>query len=119
MSCDIAKGNAGGLEPIILSLQKDIESVVEWNFTDCQFGIQNFTVYVTKPRAKNGRQDALPPSTPLTLKCENLTTGATTACPGFICYMQTVSKSVVRLTLKAAKAMTVEVSYTAAFGGAP
>jgi hypothetical protein len=124
-TCDdsIAQGRQGGTNPMLLTLQPGVTQDVYWDFTQCTFGIQNFTIYVTQPRNKNGFQPSLKPGTPLQVETTNLTTDVSAYWPGFICYMGTVSSSHVlcSLTLSASarRPIDVEVSYSAAFGGMP
>lgn len=118
---NIAKGLGGGL---FLTLQPGIPRVVSWDFTGCWFGIQNFTIYASKPRAcPTCTQHSLPPGTPLTLLSKNLTSGAYTSCPAFICSMGTVSSSQIELTLtldqSVKKPLDIEISTTAGLGGPP
>ncbi len=123
LACDATKAisGAGGL---LLTLQPGIPQIVEWDMSDCSFGIQNWAVYVQQPRpCPSCLQKNLHPNTPLDLICQDLTTGASTACPNFIGPMGTVSLHQLRLTLtlspRAKKPLPVEVSTTAAFGGLP
>jgi hypothetical protein len=116
---NITKGLSGGL---FLTLQPGVAQTVSWDFSTCWFGIQNYTIYVTKPRAcPSCTQHNLPSSTPLSLLAVNLTTGASTTCPGFICSMGTVSGDQVELNLlldgKVKKPLEIEISTTAALGG--
>ena len=119
-----AQGAAGGTNPMILTLTPGITQDIYWDFTQCTFGIQYFTVYVTQPTSKNGFQASLKSNTPLQVETANLTTDVSTAyCPNFICSMGTVSSSHVlcSLTLSASakRPIDVQVSYTAVFGGMP
>jgi hypothetical protein len=124
-TCDdsIARGMQGGTNPILLTLQPGVSQDVYWDFTQCTFGIQNFTVYVTQPRNKNGFQPSLKPGTPLQVETTNLTTSWDAVWPNFICYMGTVSSDhilcTVTLSANAKRPMDVEVSYSAGFGGTP
>jgi hypothetical protein len=116
---NITKGLGGGL---FLTLQPGVAQTVSWDFSTCWFGIQNFTIYITKPRAcPSCTQHTLPPSTPLALLASNLSTGAFTTCPGFTCPMGTVSGDQIELNLmldaKAKKPLEIEISTTAALGG--
>jgi len=70
-SCDYP-----GLENVY-TLQPGQTQTVQWNFTDCWYGITSFTIYVTQPRNKNGYAAALPPNTPLTMTVVNVTTKET------------------------------------------
>jgi len=116
---NITKGLGGGL---FLTLQPGIAQTVSWDFSTCWFGIQNFTIYVTKPRAcPSCTQHTLPPSTKLSLMAVNITSGAFTACPAFNCSMGTVTGCEIDLSLlldsNAKKPLTIEISTTAALGG--
>jgi len=118
---ELMKAMNGGLP---LTLQPGIEQVISWDLTTCWFGIQNFQIYVQKPRAcPTCTQHNLPPGTPLTLLATNLTTGASTSCPSFNCWMGTVSANKIELHLllaaTAKKPLKVEVSTTAGLGGPP
>jgi hypothetical protein len=119
----VALGRQGGTNAILLTLQPGIPQDVYWDFTQCEYGIQNFTIYVTQPRNKSGFQPSLKPNTPIQVETTNLTTGVDAYWPGFICYMGTVSSShilcTVTLSASARRPMDVEVSYSAAFGGTP
>jgi hypothetical protein len=125
LTCDesIAQGSATGINPMVLTLKPGVAQDVYWDFTQCTFGVQNFTVYVTQPRNKNGFQASLKPGTPLQVETTNLTTGVDAYWPGFICYMGTASSShvlcTVTLSASAKRPMDVQVSYSAAFGGTP
>jgi len=118
---EITKGLGGGL---LLTLQPGVPQTVSWDFSGCWFGIQNFTIYVTQPRAcPTCTQRVLPKNTPLTLLAANLTTGASTSCHGFNCWIGTVSQDRVELVLlldaKVKKPLSVEISTTAGLGGPP
>jgi hypothetical protein len=119
----IAQGSATGINPILLTLKPGVPQDVYWDFTQCTFGIQNFTIYVTQPRNRNGFQPSLKPGTPIQVETTNLTTGVDAYWPGFICYMGTAGSShilcTVTLSASAKRPMDVAVSYTAAFGGMP
>jgi hypothetical protein len=118
---DIAKGSATGINRILLTLKPGAPQDVSWDFTQCASEIQNFTIFVTQPRNKNGFQPSLKPGTPLQVETFNLTSDPVLEAywPGFICYMGTVSSSHIMCTLtlspSAKRPMDVEVSYTAAY----
>jgi len=122
-TCSESVAQGSGTNPLLITLTPGVTQDIYWDFTQCTFGIQNFTVYVTQPRTKTGYQPALKAGTPVVVETTNLTTGVDAYWPGFICYMGTVSSSHVlcSLTLSAAakRPMDVEVTYTAAFGGLP
>jgi hypothetical protein len=114
---DITKGSATGINPIVLTLKPGTPQDVDWDFTQCSADIQNFTIYVTQPRRKNGDQPSLKPGTPVQLEATNLTSNYSTNCPGYTCYMGTVSNSHILLTLQDSgkKPIDVQVSFSAAY----
>jgi hypothetical protein len=126
-TCDdaIMQGSATGINPIVLTLKPGESRDVDWDFTQCTFGIQNFTIYVAAPRNKNGSQPSLKAGTPIQVKTINMTDvdAAWTDWSGFTYDMGTVSSShilcTVTLSPSAKRPMDVAVSYTAAFGGMP
>jgi hypothetical protein len=75
MPCDISKGSASGLNPILITLQPNVPAVWTWDFSDCNTPIWNFVAAVTKPRNQQGAQRSLPPNTPLQLTGKNVTSG--------------------------------------------
>ena len=118
-ACDIMVGTATLHPGILLTLQPGVPEVLYWDLRDCGT-VQNYTLFVTKPRpCRTCTQKALSPGTKLTLLAENLTTGAMTSCPGFICGMGCVTGSQVQLTLlnSGNRPLDVEVTTTAALGG--
>ena len=121
--CEDSIAQGSGTSPLLVTLTPGVTQDIYWDFTQCTFGIQNFTIYVTQPRNKNGFQPSLKAGTPLQVETTNLTTNASAYWPNFICYMGTVSSSHVlcSLTLSptAKRPMDVEVTYTAGFGGMP
>lgn len=118
-ACDATKAAGGGL---VLELQPGVPQVVEWDMTDCLFGIQNWTVYLTQPRpCPSCLQKELRHNTPLSMELINMTTGVPAPGAEFVRYGGTVSMSLMRLTLmlspQSKKPLAVEVSTTGAFGG--
>lgn len=112
--CDIDLGRSGSTMPLVLHLQAGVAQSVVWDFTGCTFGIQNFTVYATQPRpCPSCLQKALPKNAPLTLTANGQN------CVGFVCYLGKVSGTVVEVVLLSSRKLDVELTYTAAFGGAP
>jgi hypothetical protein len=110
----------------MLTLKPGVPQDVSWDFTQCTFGIQNFTIYVTQPRNKAGSQPSLKPGTPIRVQTINLTSEADAGWadwPGFICDMGTAGSSHILCTLtlspSAKRPMDVEVSYSAGLGGMP
>jgi hypothetical protein len=117
MPCDISKGNAGGLNPILLTLQPNVATVWTWDFTECNTPIMSFVAYVTKPRTKSG-QHSLPANTPLQLTGTDVTTGQTYPGGGFIVDFSqpgSVGGHVIRLDLlhTGNHPLDVEISYSA------
>ena len=121
LACDSNKG----LNGIDLTLQPGVPQVITWDFSDCWFGITSDQIFVTKPRANNGAQRDLSPSTPLTAHLVDLTTGVDygTETSGWMFYCvnacQSVCGHVLQLTLTntGSKAITVEVNQLANWGG--
>ena len=116
----------GGLrepKPVGADFNAGVTQDIYWDFTQCTFGIQNFTISVTQPRNKSGYEAPLQAGTHIHVETTNLTTRVSAYWPNFICYMGTVSSShvlcSVTLSAKARRPADVEVSYTAAFGGNP
>ena len=73
-ACDASKGLATG-PGFNITLQPGVAHVEIWDFSDCNFPIQNESFFITKPRNKSGAQQNLPPNTPLTVTLIDLTTG--------------------------------------------
>jgi hypothetical protein len=84
-------------------------------------GIQNFTVYITKPRSKNGFQAALPNNTPLKVVGINKTTGVTSVGSNFIKPFGYADHSIIEVTLTntGSKSLDVQGTHPEAMGGLP
>jgi hypothetical protein len=88
------------------------------------FGVQNYSIFVTQPRTRTGRQNILPDNTPITVTAVDLTTGA--PAEGWTWYWWfdgNVGGHLLEVTLtlapSAKKTLTVEVSSYGALGGPP
>ena len=111
---------ATGIDPVVLKLLPGQTQRVTWDFRDCTCLLQNFTLLVSQPRSKNGRQATLAAGTPLACVATNLTTGEVfTAAPNFVLYLGTLSKCqlVLDLTYSGTKSLAVEVSWTGSMAG--
>jgi hypothetical protein len=111
----IDKGRGGWIVPLIVHLEPGQTVVERWDFTECWFGIQNFTLYVQhEKRVKDSA---------FTVTATNLTTGEVSLGDTNIKYFQYADCSVIELTVTysaAAKRSTdVQIQYTAAFGNPP
>lgn len=116
-ACEIEKGNAGGINPLILHFAPGQTRVEQWDFTDCWFGIQNFTLHVLPP---HNIKDSL-----FTVTATNLTTGEVGVdwLDPLNQYFQYADCSVMELTITLSsaskKSADVQVQYSAAFGNLP
>ncbi len=121
-ACDATKALSVGI-PFVVTLEPGVAQVIEWDMTDCWFGIQNWTVYATQPRAcPSCLQKNLKPNTPLEMHLFNVTDGQLAfEHTAFVRSGGTVSGDVLQLTLllssKAKKPLAVEITTTGAFGG--
>jgi hypothetical protein len=59
----------------VYTLQPGQTQTVHWDFGDCWYGINSWTVYATQPRNNKGFAAPLPPNTPLKMTVVNTTTG--------------------------------------------
>lgn len=116
MPCDILKGLATGLEPIVLTLQPNIEAVVDWDFSECGTSIHNMTLLLTQPRAKNGMQKRLatPPMSNIFINGLWSQSGPLTS---FSLGTVTAAKVQLKMVSSATKPLEVEVSFTCVMGG--
>jgi hypothetical protein len=116
-ACDNPIGEA------IWTLQPGQTQTVQWNFSDCWFGINGWTIYVTQPRNKNGYAAALPPNTALTITVADVTTNETYSGNSFIVPFlnENCSKDVMllNLTYTGKKPLSVLVGTYGNLGGAP
>lgn len=66
-TCDILKGLATGIQPVIVTIAKDDKHSETWDWTGCVDGsggpqsIRYVRFFITKPRNKNGQQQNLKP----------------------------------------------------------
>src|SRR6267142_3318979 len=111
----------------VYTLQPGQTQIVQWDFTNCWYGIWDFRAIITQPRNKQGFAAVLPKNTPITVRMVNLTTGDVAisldnqAVQWFL--NQTVSKGVVELTIsysdQARKPLSLLVDTVANLGGLP
>jgi hypothetical protein len=113
----IDKGRAGWIVPLIVHLEPGQTVVERWDFTECWFGIQNFTLYVQPPK---NVKDSL-----FTVTATNLTTGEVGVnwldpLNKYFAYADcSVIELIITLSATSKKAADVQVQYTAGFGNVP
>jgi hypothetical protein len=116
-SDSIDKGRAGWIVPLIVHLEPGQTVVEQWDFTECRFGIQNFTLYVQPP---NNVKDSL-----FSVTATNISTGdvGINWLDPLTKYFAYADCSVIELTITLSatskKNADVQVQYTAAFGNLP
>jgi hypothetical protein len=107
----------------VYTLQPGQTQTVHWDFGDCWFGINSWSVYVTQPRNNRGFAASLPPNTPLKMTVVNVTTGEVYQATNFIASFlnENCSQDVLVLTLtySGKKPLSVLVGTTGNLGGAP
>ena len=109
----------------VYTLQPGQTQTVQWDFTNCWFGINSWTVYVTQPRSKNGVAASLSPNTPLKMSVINVTTGEVYTGSSFIAAFlnENCNHDVIVATLTysatAKKPISVLVGTSGNLGGAP
>ncbi len=119
-SCDdnISFGNTA-LNPIIFTLSPGQTQKVHWDYSNCDFGIQNYQVYAMKPMSTKGG-NALASGTPLSMNLTNINTGeVTTNINGFVMTLSNVSKSVVEAsyTNNGKKSLSMQLQLAYGMGG--
>lgn len=120
---DLSKGKAGF--PLQLTLQPGQTIKVQWDFTNCWVGIQNFALYANPPRACTScTQYEFKNNIPLTMSAKNLTTGEDAMDYGkFSKSFQYADHSVIEVTLtlgaSARKPLAADIQWTAGLGGYP
>lgn len=125
--CDILIGGGTGIHPVDVTLQPGAPMSLIWDFNGCLDGagnpepLQSLRFFVTRPRAKNGVQAALPLGTPLTVTVTSMTTGQSWGATYFWANIGSTvgGKFVVTLSLapSAKKPLAVEVTHVENIGG--
>lgn len=120
---DLSKGQTGA--PIQMTLQPGQTVKVQWDFSICDVGIQNFNIYANPPRScASCTQYEFKNNIPLTMSAKNLTTGEDAINYGkYSRYFQYADHSVIEVTVTlgatARKPVAVDLQWTAGLGGYP
>ena len=116
-ACDNAIGET------VYTLQPGQTQTVQWNFSDCWFGINGWTIYVTQPRNNKGFAASLSANTPLKIAVVNVTKGEVYPATNFIAAMlnENCSQDVMLLSLtySGKKPLSVLVGTYGNLGGTP
>ena len=109
------------LNNLIFSINPGVTKTIRWDFTGCWFGLQNFTVYLTKPRTKSGSQQALASNTPLKVTAINKTTGQSASGTNFFKSFGYADHSIIEVTMTntGTKALDLQGTHTETMGGLP